>query len=358
MQNKPYIVVLAGGIGSKFWPYSRNNYPKQFLDILGTGRTLLQMTFDRFVKFSDPKLFLVVTNKMYVDIVKEQLPEISDEQILGEPLRRNTANCIAYASYKIKKKDPNARVIVTPSDHLVINELPFQQKIKQGLKEAEKAHHLITIGIKPNRPETGYGYIQYIEKPKLGLVKKVKTFTEKPTKKLAKTFLESGDFVWNSGMFIWKNESIIRAFEKYLPEMAEVFEEGMEFYDSPDEAGFIKRAYSLVKNVSIDLGIMEKSDEVYLLLGDFGWSDLGSWLSIHQLKERDKNNNVVDANAVLYDTTNSYIKVSPQKLVVVHGLDNYLINESENVILICKLDAENKFKEFVADAKNKGEDYI
>ena len=356
MQNKPYIVVLAGGIGSKFWPISRNNYPKQFLDLLGTGRTLLQMTYDRFVKFSSPERFLVVTNQVYIPFVKEQLPELSDDQILGEPLRRNTATGLAYASYVVKKKDPDARVIVTPADHLVLHEVPFGEKINQALCEAEKDGHLITLGIEPNRPETGYGYVQYIDSP--GEVKKVKTFTEKPSLKLANAFLESGDFVWNTGMFVWKNSSIIKAFEKHLPEIAEVFEEGMDFYSTPQEKDFIKRAYSLVKNVSIDIGIMEKSDNVHLILGDFGWSDLGSWMSIHQLKNRDKDNNVVDANAMLYETKNSYIKVSPQKLVVVHGLDNYLVSESENVLLICKLDAEKKFKEFVADAKNKGEDYI
>ncbi|WP_137400853.1 mannose-1-phosphate guanylyltransferase [Echinicola rosea] len=356
MQNIPYIVVLAGGVGTKFWPHSRNNLPKQFLDLLGTGRSLLQNTYDRFVKLSSPDRFIVVTNHIYAHVVKEQLPDLDDAQILREPLRRNTATCIAYASYVIQKKDPDARVIVTPSDHLILHEVTFQETMALALSEAEKDSHLITIGIKPNRPDTGYGYIQYIDSQKE--VKKVKTFTEKPDVELAKTFLESGDFVWNSGVFVWKNKSIIRAYEEQMPELAEVFEEGADFYDTSEEEAFVKRAYSLVKNVTIDIGIMEKSEDVYLILGDFGWSDLGSWLSIHKLKPKDKNNNVVDANAMLYDTSNSYIKVSPQKLVVVHGLDNYLINESENVLLICKLDAEKKFKEFVADAKNKGEDYI
>ncbi|AWW29954.1 mannose-1-phosphate guanylyltransferase [Echinicola strongylocentroti] len=355
MQNTPYIVVLAGGIGSKFWPFSRNNFPKQFLDLLGTGRTLLQMTYDRFVKLSAADRFYVVTSHAYAHIVKEQLPELSEDQILREPLRRNTATCVAYASYVIQKKDPEARVIVTPSDHLILHEVAFQDTMRLALNEAEKDNQLITIGIKPNRPDTAYGYIQYIDSN--DEVKKVKTFTEKPDVDLAKTFLESGDFVWNSGMFAWKNKSIIRAFGKYMPEVAEVFEEGESYYSTPQEEEFIRRAYSLVKNVTIDIGIMEKSENVFLILGDFGWSDLGSWMSIHQLKDRDGNNNVVDANAMLYDTTNSYIKVSPKKLVVVHGLDNYLINESENVLLICKLDAEKKFKEFVADAKNKGEGY-
>jgi len=356
MKDKPYVIIMAGGIGSRFWPYSRNNHPKQFLDILGTGRSLLQMTYDRFAEISDPDKFFVVTNNNYFDLVKSQLPEISEDHILTEPLRRNTAACIAFASYKIKKRDPEAKVIVSPADHLILKEDSFRRRINDALTAADEDNRLVTIGIKPNRPETGYGYIQYNETN--GVAKKVKTFTEKPNLKLAKTFLESGDFVWNSGMFVWKNESIIHAFESCMPEMAEVFEEGDDFFYTEDEPGFITKAYSLVKNISIDYGVMEKSDDVYVVLGDFGWSDLGSWMSLHEIQPHDEANNVVEANALLYDTTNCYVKVSPEKLVVVQGLDNYLINESENVLLICKLDAENKFREFVNDAKNKGEDFV
>jgi len=356
MKDKPYVIIMAGGIGSRFWPYSRNNHPKQFLDILGTGRSLLQMTYDRFAEISDPDRFFVVTNNNYFDLVKSQLPEISEDHILTEPLRRNTAACIAFASYKIRKKDPKAKVIVSPADHLILKEDSFKRRIADALIAADEDNRLVTIGIKPNRPETGYGYIQYNETN--GVAKKVKTFTEKPNLKLAKTFLESGDFVWNSGMFVWKNESIIHAFECCMPEMAEVFEEGDNFFFTQDEPDFITKAYSLVKNISIDYGVMEKSDDVYVILGDFGWSDLGSWMSLHEIQPHDEANNVVEANALLYDTTNCYVKVSPEKLVVVQGLDNYLINESDNVLLICKLDAENKFREFVNDAKNKGEDFV
>ncbi|MBW3467319.1 mannose-1-phosphate guanylyltransferase [Arthrospiribacter ruber] len=357
MQEKTYIVIMAGGIGSRFWPYSRNNKPKQFLDILGTGRTLLQMTFDRFSQIAPAEMFYVVTNKHYLTLVKEQLPDIPENQILTEPLRRNTATCVAYANYKISKNDPHAKVIVTPADHLIVREDKFHQKIELALTACNGNNKLITIGIKPNRPETGYGYIQYISDPN-NHIKKVKTFTEKPNLKLAKTFLESGDFVWNSGMFVWKVQSALFAFGKYMPEVAEVFEEGMAFYDTEKEEEFIKKAYSLVKNTSIDYGIMEKSDEVYMVLGDFGWSDLGSWMSLHENRKKDPDNNVVEANAILYETQNCYIKVDSQKLVVVQGLDNYLVNESENVLLICKLDAEKKFRTFVSDAKNKGEDYV
>ncbi|MCH6200044.1 mannose-1-phosphate guanylyltransferase [Aquiflexum sp. LQ15W] len=357
MQERPYIVIMAGGIGSRFWPYSRNNRPKQFLDILGTGRTLLQMTYDRFVRISDKSRFFVVTNSKYEDLVKEQLPEVPENQILTEPLRRNTATCIAYASYRILNKNPDAKVIVTPADHLIVQEENFFKTMEIAIEAAEMEDRLITLGIRPNRPETGYGYIQYISNQG-NPVKKVKTFTEKPNAKLAKAFIESGDFVWNSGMFVWKVSSIVKAFEKYMPDVSEVFEEGEDHFSLESEDAFIKKAYSLVKNISIDYGIMEKADEVYVVLGDFGWSDLGSWSSLHEVHEKDSENNVIEANALLYDTKNCYIKVSPQKLVVVEGLDNYLINETENVLIVCKLDGDKKFRDFVNAAKTKGEDFV
>lgn len=357
MQERPYIVIMAGGIGSRFWPYSRNNRPKQFLDILGTGRTLLQMTYDRFVRISDQSLFFVVTNSKYEYLVKEQLPGIPENQILIEPLRRNTATCIAYASYRILNKNPEAKVIVTPADHLIVQEENFFNTMEIAIEAAGMEDRLITLGIRPNRPETGYGYIQYISNQG-NPVKKVKTFTEKPNAKLAKTFIESGDFVWNSGMFVWKVSSIIKAFEKYMPDVSEVFEEGGVHFSLESEDAFIKKAYSLVRNISIDYGIMEKADEVYVVLGDFGWSDLGSWSSLYEVHEKDGDNNVVHANTLLYNTKNCYIKVSPQKLVVVEGLDNYLINETENVLIICKLDGDKKFREFVNAAKAKGEDFV
>lgn len=358
MQDKPYIVIMAGGIGSRFWPYSRHNKPKQFLDILGTGRTLLQMTYDRFRELADPAQFLVVTHQTYRDLVLEQLPEINDSQILTEPLRRNTAACIAYAAYWIHSKSPDATMVVTPADHLILQELKFVSTIKKALQAAQIKGRLITLGIKPNRPETGYGYIQYLDSEEFTPAMKVKTFTEKPGLKLAKTFLESGDFVWNSGMFVWQTGSLIDAFHEYLPDLADAFDGGAAYFGTAQEKEFINRAYSLVKNISIDYGIMEKSDNVYVILGDFGWSDLGSWHSLHELREKDENNNVIEANAVTFETENCYIKTDSDKLVVVQGLENYLINESENVLLICKLDAEKNFRDFVAMAKKKGEDFV
>ena len=358
MQDKPYIVIMAGGIGSRFWPYSRNNRPKQFLDILGTGRSLLQMTYDRFREIAEPSQFVVVTNQNYQDLVLEQLPDIKADQVLTEPLRRNTATCIAYAAYKIHASDPDATLIVTPADHLILQENRFIQTIQRATQAAQVENRLITIGIKPNRAETGYGYIQYLENDNGSLALKVKTFTEKPNSKLAKTFVESGDFVWNSGLFVGKVKSLIDAFELNMPDVAEVFEEGGLHFGKPTEQEYIKRAYAMVKNVSIDYGIMEKSDKVYVILGDFGWSDLGSWHSIHELQEKDENNNVVEANTMLYDTKNCFVKMDSDKLVVIEGLDNYLVNESDNVLLICKLGGDKKFRDFVANAKKKGEDFV
>ncbi len=349
---------MAGGIGSRFWPYSRHNRPKQFLDILGTGRTLLQMTYDRFLEIAKPDRVYVVTNQIYLDLVREQLPDIKPEQILTEPLRRNTAACAAYAAYKIHALDPEATLIVTPADQLILQEGKFLATIRNAVEAAQVKGRLITLGIRPNRADTRYGYIQYLESEDGDLAMKVKTFTEKPNLKLAKTFLESGDFVWNSGMFVWKVASLLDAFSENMPDVAETFEEGKHHFGKPTEQEFISRAYSLVKNVSLDLGIMEKSDKVFVILGDYGWSDLGSWHSLHELREKDEHNNVIDGNALLYETENCYVKVDGNKLVVIEGLNNYLVNESENVLLICKLDGEKKYRDFMASAKKKGEDFV
>ena len=358
MKDQPYIVIMAGGVGSRFWPYSKSSKPKQFLDVLGTGRTLLQMTFDRFREIAPAEQFYVVTNQAHASLVSEQLPELLDHQILAEPLRKNTAACMAYAAYKISNLDPNATMVVAPADHLILQEGRFLQTLVTAISAAQVQNRLLTIGIKPNRPETGYGYIQYLPDSEDTQVLKVKTFTEKPNAKLAATFMESGDFVWNSGMFVWKVESLIEAFKQHMPDLADVFEEGKSQFGPSDEEDYIATTYTTLKNISIDYGIMEKSDQVFVVLGDFGWSDIGSWQSLHEIRDKDDQNNVVEANALLYETENCFIKTDSDKLVVVQGLDHYLINESENVLLICKLDAENKFRDFVAQAKKKGEDFI
>ncbi|AKP52138.1 mannose-1-phosphate guanylyltransferase [Cyclobacterium amurskyense] len=356
-KNDRYIVILAGGIGIKFWPSSRRQRPKQFLDLLGTGRTLLQMTYDRFENHFENYQFIIVTSKRYLSLVKEQLPNIPEDQILVEPMRRNTAASIALASYKIQKLNPNAKVLVSPSDQLIFNDNLFFDAVDQAMVGASTLGNLITIGIRPNRPDTNYGYIQFF--PEEGQsVKKVKTFSEKPNLDLATTFIESGDFVWNTGTFVWKNESIIKAFEKYLPEMAEVFEEGTVYFCTEKENDFLIKAYSFIRNISIDHGIFEKSNEVFVVLGEFGWSDLGSWQNLYDVSEKDEENNTVKGTAMLYETSNCFINMPPNKLVVVQGLKDYLVSDSGDVLLICKLGANSKYKEYVTDAKKIGENYI
>ncbi|KYG78358.1 MULTISPECIES: mannose-1-phosphate guanylyltransferase [Roseivirga] len=348
-----YVVIMAGGIGSRFWPYSRANKPKQFLDVLGTGRSLIQMTYDRFLNICPSSNIYVITNKSYYDLVKEQLPELSDDQILLEPIGRNTAAAVAYPAFKIKQRDPEGVMIVAPSDHVVFKDNIFEQNLTTAIDAAKGSQKLITLGIVPSRPETGYGYIQYHSSPQ-EKVKKVKTFTEKPELELAQKFIESGDFVWNAGIFIWSIDTITKAFHRYLKDVAVIFEEGNDKYYTSDEQSFIDEAYAQCKSISIDYGLMEKAEDVYMVKGEFDWSDLGSWDSLHETKDKDKNNNVVDATALLYDSKNCYVKGPKETLIVAQDLDGYLITQSDNVILICKKDAEKKFREFLSDAKEKG----
>ncbi len=347
---------MAGGIGSRFWPYSRAERPKQFLDVLGTGRSLIQMTYDRFLNIASSDKIYIVTNARYRDLVKEQLPDLSDDQILLEPIGRNTSAAVGYPAFKIKQRDPEGVMIVAPSDHVVFKEKVFQENVNTAVKAAKGSEKLITLGIVPSRPETGYGYIQYHSSP-LKKVKKVKTFTEKPELELAKKFVDSGDFVWNAGIFIWSIETITKAFHEYLKDMAVIFEEGAQKYYTDQEQAFIDKAYSQCKSISIDYGIMEKASDVYMVKGKFDWSDLGSWDSLHEIREKDDANNVIQGNALLYDTKNCLVKGPDDMLIVAQDLDGYLVTKSDNVILICKKDAEKKFREFLSDAKSKGEQF-
>ena len=357
MSEKHFVVIMAGGIGSRFWPASRNNKPKQFLDILGTGKSLLRLTFERFNKSVSAERMYVVTNKDYKDLVKKDLPELDDHQILCEPLRRNTAPCIAYASHKISKIEPDAVVTVAPSDHLIIDEQAFLNTIVLAAKAAGDQDKLLTIGMKPSRPETGFGYIQFIESD--AEIKKVKTFTEKPERELAQKFLESGDFVWNSGIFIWGVKAILDQFEVSLPEMAELFNECKADINTDREEEAISKTYSQCQNISIDFGVMEKASNVFMVQGDFGWSDLGSWNALHEQLDKDKNDNAVRGNVMLYDTTDSLVLTSKDKLTVVQGLKDYLVTEQDDVLLICKKSDEQQFRDFVADLKeNKGKRYL
>jgi mannose-1-phosphate guanylyltransferase len=351
MHNDSYVVIMAGGIGSRFWPFSRTNNPKQFHDVLGTGKTLLQQTADRYRDICPPENIYIVTNKDYYSLVKTQLPYLNDHQILLEPIGRNTAPCVAYAAHKIAKQNPKANIVVSPADHVILNEAEFVKTIKTALAHSYQKDILITLGIKPSRPDTGYGYIQFLEGK--GELKKVKTFTEKPHLDLAKTFIESGDFVWNSGIFIWNAKAVLKAIEAHLPEMNEIFEECEPHYYTDAEAPFIDKAYAQCKSISIDYGIMEKSDNVFVVLSDFGWSDLGTWKSLYDIMDKDENKNVIDANALVYDSKECIIKTSKDKLVVVQGLTDYIVAESEGVIMICRKEDEQKVKEFVNDAKAK-----
>ena len=354
-----YCVIMGGGIGSRFWPFSRKSLPKQFLDFFGTGRSLLQQTYDRFSKIIPPENIFIVTNDLYFSLVQEQLPQLSDSQILLEPTRRNTAPCIAWASYHIHALNPNANIVVAPSDHLILKESEFLESVDKGLKFAAKSSNLLTLGIKPNRPETGYGYIQ-IDEQREGDFYKVKTFTEKPELELAKVFVESGEFYWNSGLFIWNVNSILKAFSGLLPELVAKLTADESVYGTEKEKAFIDEYFPACPNISIDFGIMEKADNVYVLMGDFGWSDLGTWGSLYDLSPKDKDKNVsLKGDTLMYNSKDNIVVLPEGKLAVLQDLKGYLIAESDNVLLICKKDEESSIRKFVNDAQIKmGEDYI
>ena len=411
MTENNYCVIMAGGVGSRFWPFSRNKKPKQFLDFFGTGRSLLQMTIDRFRPIVPIENILIVTNVIYRDLVLEQIPDLKAEQVLCEPARRNTAPCIAYAAARIKamaKPTPNPslkggeshsgttnkiRIVVAPSDHLILQEETFRQTIQQGFDFIENNDALLTLGMKPTRPETGYGYIQMGENaypkplpdctpqshelcrgPREGKgllgdeakgesleakgndICKVKAFTEKPNLELAKVFLESGDFLWNSGIFIWSLDSILNAFQEFLPEMANKFAEGDRVMGTADEDAFIQQMFPTCPSISIDYGVMEKAKNVHVIPSDFGWSDLGTWGSLYELSDKDENENVtLHADATYYDSRGNIVTLPKGRLAVVQGLEDSIVAESDGVLLICKRDAEQQIRQFFMDAEVKFE---
>lgn len=354
-----YCVIMSGGIGSRFWPFSRESYPKQFLDFFGTGRSLLQMTFDRFAKIIPVENIFIVTNEQYAMLIKEQLPELSSNQILLEPARRNTAPCIAYAAYHIRACNPNANIVVAPSDHLILKEDIFLKDVSKGLDFVKNNAALVTMGIKPSRPETGYGYIQSSGKVTNDFTK-VKTFTEKPNQELARVFYESGEFFWNSGLFLWNVNSILAAFEKYLPDISTRFDTGKDKFNTQDEQDFIKENFPYCLNISIDYGIMEKADNVFMLCADFGWADLGTWGSLFDIARKDEQDNAsLKSRVLLYESTGNVVALdNPGKLAVIQGLHDYIVAEADNVLLICKKEDEQRIKQFVADAQMKfGKEY-
>ncbi len=353
---------MAGGIGSRFWPMSRNTLPKQFLDIMGTGKTLIRQTYERFLKICPPENIYIVTNEQYQEHVFAQLPELNKNQVLAEPQRRNTAPCIAYAAFKISQINPHANMVVAPSDHVINDEKNFQEAIRIGLEFTRKHQGLLTIGIQPSRPDTGYGYIQFKEKVEdenFG-INEVKTFTEKPNLEMAKFFLKSGEFLWNSGIFLWNSKAILEAFEKNLPDMFTLFQDGKNIYNTAEESEFIRKTYEKCTNISIDYGIMEKAKNVYVLSAEFGWSDLGTWKSLYEQLPHDKNENaVVGPHVMLDNTSNCVINIPGNKLAVIQGLEDFIIVDTDQVLLICPKEDEQQIRNLVNDVKlKKGDIFI
>jgi len=360
MNSNHYVAIMAGGIGSRFWPMSRTSYPKQFLDILNIGRTLIQGTYDRFSKFIPKENIYIVTAEEYVEIVKEQLPELPVANIVSEPSRKNTAPCIAYISYKLKMLNEKGSLICAPADHIILDEMAFTKVCLEALSFVNEHKALITLGIKPTHPNTGYGYIQFEQQPASDNVYKVKTFTEKPNAELARTFVSSGEFLWNAGIFVWQVNNIVKAFQKYQPELAEVFETHLAHYNTPKEKEAIDKIYPQCTNVSIDYAIMEKADNVYIIPSSFGWSDLGTWNSAHENMEKDYlGNAVAGSDVMVIDAKDNMVHVPNHKLVLLQGMNDYIIVDTEDVLMICKKDKEQEIKQYVAEVKrNKGDKYL
>ena len=360
MENR-YCVIMCGGVGSRFWPFSTASTPKQFIDFFGTGRSLLQMSFDRISGVVPVRNIIAITNKQYAPQVREQLPELADDQILLEPDRRNTAPCIAWAAYHIRAINPEAQMVVIPSDHLILKEDVFRQSLLRSFDFLKRNRNtLMTMGINPNRPETGYGYIQVgKEEPEEGILK-VRTFTEKPNIELAKVFLQSGEFVWNSGIFMWSANNIIDAFHEYAPEIAMRFDKGLGKFGTNQETDFIEKEFPACPNISIDYAVMEKADNVYVQRVDIGWSDLGSWGAYYEKSPKAEHRNVLhNCRTVLNNCENNIFAVKKEKLVVASGLEGYIVADSGDVLLICPLDEEQKIKQYVNEVKtNFGDKYL
>lgn len=350
MSNK-YCIIMAGGIGSRFWPLSKDNCPKQFLDILGTGKSFIRSTFERFLPVVPPSNFLVVTNAAYKKMVLEHLPELREDQVLCEPMRRNTAPCIAYASFRIASQCPDAVVAVSPADHLVLNEIEFQKIINTGfdfVSQTDNSDALMTIGIKPTRPETGYGYIELPKEPlSLGKVTKVENFKEKPDLAKAESFVKAGNYLWNSGIFIWSLKGIMTALQRFLPDMVTLFEKGREHYGKPSEQSFINAIFPECQNISIDYGVMEHAEKRYTIPAEFGWSDIGTWGSLFTHVAKDECNNARRGKTVVVDTCNSIVNVEDGVEAIVEGLDGYLVAFRDKSLLVCRLADEQNIKNWV-----------
>lgn len=340
---------MAGGIGSRFWPMSTEEFPKQFHDILGTGKTMIQQTFERIRQVVPTENIFVITNTEYIDLTQNQLPELPKNNIVGEPMMRNTSACNIYMTNKIAQINPDANIIVLPADHLILKEQAFCEKVTFAFETAQQNDYLITLGIQPTRPDTGYGYIQYIG-DKTQEICKVKTFTEKPNLETAKKFLETGEYLWNAGIFIWNVKSIQKAFSNYLPEMAKQF--STDAYNTDEEINYIKNIYPNVEKISIDNGILEKADNVFVIPADLGWSDLGTWTSVFENAERDENQNAKSLNSIVYNANGNIIRIkNKEKIAVIDGLNDYIVVDTEKALLICPRSNDQLIKEYVANLK-------
>ncbi len=360
MNEHYYVAIMAGGIGSRFWPKSRTSYPKQFLDILNTGKTLIQWTYERYLDFIPAENIYIVTSNEYVGIIQDQLPNIKLENIVAEPSRKNTAPCIAYMSFKLLINDPEASLIVAPSDHIVLDNATFKSVALKALEFANQTGSFVTLGIKPTHPNTGYGYIQHEADAVENDIYKVKTFTEKPNLELAKTFVTSGDFLWNAGIFIWRVQDVIKAFETYQPEMYELFANEKGKFNTREEKEAIESIYPLCTNISIDYAIMEKANNVYVIPSSFGWSDLGTWNSAYDNLEKDYLGNAVTGkNVMVIDAVKCMVSVDDDKLILLQGVEDLIIIDTKDALLICKKENEQQIKEYVAELKrNFGEVYL
>jgi len=350
-----HLVIMAGGVGSRFWPMSTAEHPKQFIDVLGTGKTLLQLTVERFGQLVEPENIWVVTNSKYADIVASQLPDMPKGNILCEPCRRNTAPCIAYVSWRIKSKDPKANIIVTPSDHIVINVREFQRVVSECMKFTSDTDAIVTLGMKPNRPETGYGYIQAnlrAHSLRNKEIFRVDSFREKPDLDTAKQYIKQSNYFWNAGIFIWNVNTIVNAFRMYQPSMARIFESMMPFYGTSREQEIIDERFPECESISVDYAIMEKAEEIFVCPADFGWSDLGTWGSLHQQSHKDLYGNACIGHDInMFESHNCIVHTLPEKKVVIQGLDGYIVAEKDDTLLICKLSEEQRIKQFSGEDK-------
>lgn len=359
MKNNRYCVIMCGGVGSRFWPYSRSSKPKQFIDFLGTGRSLLQMAVDRLKGIVPDENIIMLTNEQYAGLIMEQLPQLKKDQILLEPARRNTAPCNAWAAYHIKAKNPDAKIMVCPSDHLILKQDEFRRCALSAFDFLDRHDALLTFGVKPNRPETGYGYIQLGERAE-GDFAKVKTFTEKPNEELAKVFVASGEFFWNSGMFFWDVDTIIKAFHDLAPDIAQRFDSAAQVWGTADEQAYIDENYASCPNISIDFAIMEKAPNVYVQQVDFGWSDLGTWGSLYDNSPKNRDGNVTqNCKALLFNSHNNVIAVKGDKLVVASGLNDYIVADVDDALLIVPKSDEQKLRTYVNEVKSSfGDKYL